>query len=76
MANSSGQTYGRNVFVLDTSGSMGGMRCETLRLSVTRIIEDIPQMSYVGVVLFDDRVHIAHKLIQITDQSVRDELIY
>ena len=75
MANSCGQTYGRNVFVLDISANMAGRYCETLQLSATRIIEDIPQMNYVGVVLFDGRVEIAHKLIQITDQSVRDRII-
>ena len=70
----SGQ-FGRNVFVLDVSGSMDEDRCETLQLSTTRIIADIPDNSYVGIVLFDDRTELCHKVVQITDRQIRDRLI-
>jgi uncharacterized protein with von Willebrand factor type A (vWA) domain len=72
----SGQSFPpRTVFVLDVSGSMGGMKCQNLHLSVTRYIEDIPDNNYVGIVLFDDKTNIEHRVVQITDRSVRDSLI-
>ena len=67
--------FSRNVFVLDISGSMGGSKCQTLQLSATRFIEDIPDNSYVGIVLFDGGVELRHRVVQITDRSVRDRLI-
>jgi len=54
---------------------MEGMKCETLHLSATRLIEDIPDKDYVGIVLFDHETNIEHKVVQITNRSVRDSLI-
>jgi uncharacterized protein with von Willebrand factor type A (vWA) domain len=65
----------RTVFVLDVSGSMAGMKSQTLHLSATRFIEDIPDNNYVGIVLFDDICWIEHNVVQITNRSVRDSLI-
>ena len=73
--NGSGDQFSRNVFVLDISGSMSGNKCQTLQLGVTRIIEQLPDNSYVGVVLFDTRVETALHMTQITDRSVRDRAI-
>jgi uncharacterized protein with von Willebrand factor type A (vWA) domain len=65
----------RTVFVLDVSGSMGGMKCQNLHLSATRFIEDIPNNNYVGIVLFENSSNIEHRVVQITDRSIRDSLI-
>jgi len=65
----------RIVFVLDISGSMGGMKCQALHLSATRRIEDIPDGHYVGIVTFDHNPEIQHNCVKITDRSVRDSLI-
>ncbi len=64
----------RTVLVLDVSGSMSGMKSQTLHLSAIRFIEDIPDNNYVGIVLFDDKVWIEHNVVQITNKSVRDSL--
>ncbi len=65
----------RTVFVLDVSGSMSGMKRETLHLSATRYIEDIPDGYYVGIVLFENIASINHRVVKITDRSVRDSLV-
>ena len=71
----SSSDFARVVFVLDVSGSMGGQKCKTLQLAVTRIIEELSEKSYVGVTLFDNHSQTAHRVTQITDRSVRDGLI-
>lgn len=74
--NKIGAKYPRIVFVMDVSGSMGWYRrCHVLQLAVTRIIEEIEDKSYVGVVLFDKNQETVHKVIQITNRSVRNRLI-
>jgi uncharacterized protein with von Willebrand factor type A (vWA) domain len=65
----------RTIFILDVSGSMKGIKSETLQISAKRYIEDISANSYVGIVLFDDRTWIEHKVVKITDRSVRNSLI-
>ena len=70
-----GSQFGRNVFVLDVSQSMKGVKTESLLLSVTRIIEDIPDKSYVGIVSFSEKAYMTHKVVQITDRTVRNGLI-
>jgi len=54
---------------------MEGMKSQTLHLSATRHIEDIPDGHYVGIVIFDERSEIGHNCVKITDRSVRDSLI-
>ena len=77
----SGTQFSRNVFVLDVSTSMttpcpnGGSRCDALQLGVTRIIEELPDYSYVGVVLFGKTVETPLNMTQITDRSVRNVAI-
>ena len=70
-----GSKFGRNVFVLDISYSMQGLKSQTLQLSATRIIEDIPDNSYVGVVMFYENAKMCHRVTQITDRAVRDQII-
>jgi calcium-activated chloride channel regulator 4 len=65
----------RTVFILDISGSMSGMKLETLHLSASRLIEDISDRDYVGIVLFWDQNNIEHSVVQITDRSVRNSLL-
>ena len=71
----SGVQFSRNVFVLDVSGSMAGSRSQTLQLGVTRIIEQLPDNSYVGVVLFESIARVQLNMTQITDRAARDRVI-
>jgi len=59
---------------LDVSGSMKGLKNETLQLSTKRHIEDISENSYVGIILFNEKAWIEHKVVKITDRTVRDSL--
>jgi uncharacterized protein with von Willebrand factor type A (vWA) domain len=63
------------IFILDVSGSMKGIKNETLQISAKRYIEDISADSYVGIVLFEDRTWIEQKVVKISDRSVRNSLI-
>ncbi|CAG2106831.1 unnamed protein product [Medioppia subpectinata] len=62
------------VFVLDVSGSMGGLPSQSLQMAVWRYIDDAPVNQRLGVVLFDDQTWTAHPVVQITGPDVRVRL--
>ncbi len=66
--------FSRTIFVMDVSGSMGGLKSETLHLSVSRIVEEIQDNDFVGFVLFNSIAWIEHEVVQLTNNSIRKSL--
>ncbi|XP_066267153.1 calcium-activated chloride channel regulator 4A-like [Branchiostoma lanceolatum] len=65
----------RMVLVLDSSGSMRGERIQKLNQVAQHFIRNtVPDGSWLGIVDFATRASTAHALIQVADDSVREQL--
>ncbi|EDV24161.1 uncharacterized protein TRIADDRAFT_57368 [Trichoplax adhaerens] len=66
----------RTVLVLDTSGSMQGVRLQQMRLATTNfILNSAVEGEFLGIVSFNSRTTIMSSLTKIVDQNVKNNLI-
>ena len=62
------------VFILDASDRNSG-DFESMVISVKRLIEDISDNTFVAIVMFDNKTQISQKLVQITSETIRQNVL-